>query len=109
MQKMWKQFGSALEATSRNRFRTDDDVVPEWLHNFIGYTTGTAVIGGRLSYSYIVLNAKSGLPKIIDLALSRPPSVVCVNDVSELPSSDRASEAITEFRLKKIAALLLKD
>ncbi len=109
MNEMWQQFGAALEATSRNRFRTDDDVVPEWLHNFIGYTAGTAVIGGRLSYSYIVLNAKSGLAKIIDLALSRPPSVVCVNDVSELPASDRASEAITEFRLKKIAALLLKD
>jgi hypothetical protein len=109
MQQMWKKFGSALEATSRNRFRTDDDVVPEWLHNFVSYSAGEAVIGGRLTYTYIVLNAKSGLAKIVDLALRRPPSVICLNDVSELPAHDRASERITEYRLKKIAALLLKD
>jgi len=41
--------------------------------------------------------------------LRRPPSVVCLNDVSELAESDRASEQITEYRLQKIAALLLKD
>jgi hypothetical protein len=109
MAAMWQQFGAALDATSRNRFRTDEDVVPEWLHNFIAYTEGNSVIGGRLTYSYIVLNAKSGLTKVIDLALSRPPSVVCLNDVSELPSKDRATESIAEFRLKKISALLLKD
>ncbi len=109
MQQMWADFGSALEATSRNKFRTDEDVVPEWLHNFVSYSAGAAVIGGRLTYSYIVLNAKSGLVKIVDLALRRPPSVICLNDVSELPASDRASEQITEYRLKKIAALLLKD
>ncbi len=109
MQQMWKKFGSALEATSRNRFRTDEDVVPEWLHNFFSYSAGDAVIGGRLTYTYIVLNAKSALAKIVDLALRRPPSVICLNDVSELPAHDRASEQITEYRLKKIAALLLKD
>jgi hypothetical protein len=109
MQQMWKKFGSALEATNRNRFRTDDDVVPEWLHNFVSFSAGDAVIGGRLTYTYIVLNAKSGLAKIVDLALRRPPSVICLNDVSELPAHDRASEQITEYRLKKIAALLLKD
>jgi hypothetical protein len=109
MQQMWKQFGPALEATSRNRFRTDEDVVPEWLHNFVSYSAGDAVVGGRLTYTYIVLNAKSGLAKILDLGLRRPPSVICLNDVSELPAHDRASEQITEYRLKKIAALLLKD
>jgi hypothetical protein len=35
--------------------------------------------------------------------------VICLNDVSELPAHDQASERITEYRLKKIAALLLKD
>jgi hypothetical protein len=109
MEQMWAQFGEALDATSRNRFRTDDDIVPEWLHNFVGYAAGSVVMGGRLTYTYIVLNAKSGLGKILDLALRRPPSVICVNDVSELAENDRASEMITEFRLKKIAALLLKD
>ncbi|MEY3662993.1 MAG: hypothetical protein RI919_509 [Actinomycetota bacterium] len=109
MSQMWKKFGPALEATSLNRFRTDDDVVPEWLHNFVSYSAGDAVIGGRLTYTYIVLNAKSGLAKIAELALRRPPSVICLNDVSELPAHDRASEQITEYRLKKIAALLLKD
>lgn len=109
MSQMWKEFGPALEATSRHRFRTDDDVVPEWLHNFVSFSAGDAVIGGRLTYTYIVLNAKSALSKIIDLALRRPPSVICLNDVSELPAHDRASEKITEYRLKKIATLLLKD
>ena len=109
MQKMWADFHSVLKSTSQNRFRTDEDVVPEWLHNFIAYTNAKAVIGGRLSYSYIVLNAKSALPKIFDLASKRPPSVVCLNDVSELPVHDQASERITEYRLKKIARLLLKE
>ena len=109
MEQMWNRFGDELTATSSNRFRTHRDLVPEWLHNFLAYSTGDAVIGGKLTYSYIVLNAKSSLAKIVNLALRRPPSVVCLNDVSEIAESDRASEKITEYRLKKIAALLLKD
>ena len=109
MDLMWKKFGKELRATSRNKFRTEGDLVPEWLHNFLAYSAGDAVMGGKLTYSYIVLNAKSSFAKILNLAVRRPPSVVCLNDVSELNASDRASEKITEFRLKKIAALLLKD
>jgi hypothetical protein len=109
IQKMWVDFEAVLKSTSQNQFRTEEDVVPEWLHNFIAYTNAKAVIGGRLSYSYIMLNAKSALPKIIDLASKRPPSVVCLNDVSELPAHDQASEKIIEYRLKKIAAWLLKE
>ncbi len=109
MEQMWNRFGDELTATSRNRFRTHADLVPEWLHNFLAYNNGEAVMGGKLTYSYIVLNAKSSLAKIVNLALRRPPSVVCLNDVSELAESDRASEQITEYRLQKIAALLLKD
>jgi hypothetical protein len=108
MQQMWVQFGDELKATSANRFRTEADLVPEWLHNFLAYGTGQAVMGGKLTYSYIVLNAKSSLAKIANLALRRPPSVICLNDVSEIAESDRASEQITEYRLTKIAALLLK-
>ena len=108
MELMWNRFGEELTATSRNRFRTEADLVPEWLHNFLAYSTGDAVMGGKLTYSYIVLNAKSSLAKILNLALRRPPSVVCLNDVSEIAESDRASEKITEYRLQKIAALLLK-
>jgi hypothetical protein len=109
MEQMWKRFGDELTETSKSRFRTQGDLVPEWLHNFLAYSTGDAVMGGKLTYSYIVLNAKSSLAKILNLALRRPPSVICLNDVSELPAHDRASEQITEYRLKKIAALLLKD
>lgn len=108
MEQMWKRFGGELTATSANRFRTQADLVPEWLHNFLAYSTGDAVLGGKLTYSYIVLNAKSSLAKIANLALRRPPSVVCLNDVSEIAERDRASEKITEYRLQKIAALLLK-
>jgi hypothetical protein len=108
MEQMWNRFGDELTSTSRNRFRTQADLVPEWLHNFLAYSSGDAVIGGKLTYSYIVLNAKSSLAKILNLALRRPPSVVCLNDVSEIAESDRASEQITEYRLTKIAALLLK-
>ena len=108
MEQMWNRFGDELTATSRNRFRTQADLVPEWLHNFLAYSSGDAVIGGKLTYSYIVLNAKSSLAKIVYLALRRPPSVVCLNDVSEIAESDRASEQITEYRLTKIAALLMK-
>jgi len=109
MEQMWNRFGDELTATSRNRFRTQADLVPEWLHNFLAYSSGDAVIGGKLTYSYIVLNAKSSLAKILNLALRLPPSVVCLNDVSEIAESDRASEKVTEYRLQKIAALLLKD
>lgn len=109
MEQMWNRFDEELTATSRNRFRTQADLVPEWLHNFLAYSTGDAVMGGKLTYSYIVLNAKSSLAKILNLALRRPPSVVCLNDVSEIAESDRASEKVTEHRLQKIAAFLLKD
>jgi hypothetical protein len=108
MEQAWKMFKNELESTSRNRFRTDSDIVPEWLHNFIAFTGHDAVLGGRLSYTYIVLNSKSAMNKILDLALNRPPSVICLNDVSEIPEADRAPEKIVEYRLKVVAKALLK-
>jgi len=108
MQKAWSKFNSELTATSENRFRTDDDIVPEWLHNFVSYSEGSSVIGGRLTYTYIVLNSKAALGKILDLAVRRPPSVICLNDVSEIANAERVSEQVAEYRLKKISSLLLK-
>ncbi len=109
MEKLWKEFGSEFDKTCRSRFRLETDIVPEWLHNFAAITSGRGFIGGKLTYSYIVLNSKKSLPRILGLFFRRVPSVLCLNDVSELAADDIASEDTVENRLRLITKLLESD
>ncbi|MFM5904215.1 MAG: Stealth CR1 domain-containing protein [Microbacteriaceae bacterium] len=106
MAELWKAHPESLETTCRNRFRSETDIVPEWLHNFAAITSARSFVGGKLTYNYVVLNARATLPKILALFVRRLPSVLCLNDVSELAERDRASEVIVELRLRLIAKLL---
>lgn len=109
MEKLWKEFGQEFDKTCLSRFRSETDIVPEWLHNFAAITSGRGFIGGKLTYNYIVLNSKKSLPRILGLFFRRVPSVLCLNDVSELAADDVASEATVENRLRRITKLLESD
>ncbi|MEY4000216.1 MAG: hypothetical protein RLZZ626_571 [Actinomycetota bacterium] len=109
MEKLWAEFGSEFDRTCRNKFRSRGDIVPEWMHNFAAITSGRGFVGGKLTYNYIVINAKSSLPRILGLYFRRVPSVLCLNDVSELNPSDVAHESVVENRLRVITKLLESD
>lgn len=109
MEKLWKEFRAEFDRTCRSRFRSETDIVPEWLHNFAAITAGRGFVGGKLTYNYIVLNSKKSLPRILGLFFRRVPSVLCLNDVSELAVEDVASEATVENRLRLITRLLESD
>ena len=98
-----------FDRTCQNKFRSESDLVPEWLHNFAAITSGRGFVGGKLTYNYIVINSKKSLPRILGLFFRRVPSVLCLNDVSELASTEIASEAIIEVRLRLITKLLESD
>lgn len=106
MQELWERFEKDFELMGKNKFRAESDMVPEWLHNFAAISSARAYVGGKLTYNYLVLNSKSALPKVLALFVRRLPSVLCLNDVSELPPSDRATEATVEQRLRAIAKVL---
>jgi hypothetical protein len=106
MAELWKRHAAELDVTCRSRFRSETDIVPEWLHNFAAISSAKAFVGGKLTYNYVVLNSKVALPKILALFVRRLPSVLCLNDVSELADHDRASESVIELRLRMLAKLL---
>jgi hypothetical protein len=106
MTELWQKHTDDLQRTCESRFRSETDIVPEWLHNFAAISTARAFVGGKLTYRYVVLNAKASLPKILGLFIRRLPSVLCLNDVSELNDKERASEAVVERRLNALAKLL---
>ena len=106
MSELWLKHSEDLERTCKSKFRSETDVVPEWLHNFAAISNARAFVGGKLTYRYVVINAKASLPKILGLFIRRLPSVLCLNDVSELKAKERASEAVVERRLSALAKLL---
>ena len=109
MNKLWNEFSTEFDSMCRNKFRSSNDIVPEWLHNFAAITSGRGFVGGKLTYNYIVINAKKSLPRILGLFFRRVPSVLCLNDVSELAPNEVASEAHIEIRLRLITKLLESD
>jgi hypothetical protein len=109
MEKLWSEFRDEFDQTCKNRFRAETDLVPEWLHNFAAISSGRGFLGGKLTYTYIVINARSSLSRIIGLFFRRVPSVLCLNDVSELKPEDLASEAVVENRIRVITKLLESD
>ena len=106
MAELWQRHPGELGRTCESKFRSETDVVPEWLHNFFAITSARGFIGGKLTYRYVVLNAKASLPKILGLFIRRLPSVLCLNDVSELSEKERANEQVVERRLHALAKLL---
>jgi len=106
MNELWQKHQDRFDQTCRNKFRSETDIVPEWLHNFAAISSGRAFIGGYLTYRYVVLNAKASLPKIMGLFIRTLPSVLCLNDVAELGENELASEPVIENRLRLIAQLL---
>lgn len=109
MEKLWKEFSVDFDTTCRNSFRSETDLVPEWIHNFAAISAGRGLVGGKLTYNYIAINAKSSLPRILALFFRRVPSVLCLNDVSELGSDEITSEDLVENRLRLLTKLLESD
>ena len=105
MNDLWSKHPQALQRTCSSKFRSETDIVPEWLHNFLAISSARAFVGGPLTYRYVVLNAKASLPKMLGLFTRRLPAILCLNDVSELSENQRASEKIIQYRLRALTNL----
>lgn len=103
MEQAWKMFPKEMKATTHSRFRSDSDIVPEWLNNFIGYKTGGAQVAGDRPYQYISINSRDALMAILDLLLGYTPAgVFCLNDSSEVGKRLELSSERTARRLNKV-------
>ena len=103
MEQAWKMFPKEMKATTHSRFRSDSDIVPEWLNNFIGYKTGGAQVAGDRPYQYISINSRDALMAILDLLLGYTPAgVFCLNDSSEVGNRLELSSERTARRLNKV-------
>ena len=85
MQAAWKKCPRELKATTKSRFRADSDVVPEWLHNFVGFGMHLTNVGDDRPYKYVSINDRSSLAALCIIASGRYiPEIFCLNDSSEV-------------------------
>lgn len=84
-------------ATQCSPFRSDDDIVPEWLHHYLGYARRRC-FPGSVRCSYVDIGDKRHLRKLQRQLSGRRHEVLCVNDVTG-GQSDGASrhEALTRI------------
>jgi hypothetical protein len=69
--------------TLRSPFRAHTDIVPEWLHHWIGYADGRC-LPSDLDYAYFDIGSDRAVHKLRGTVLqARRPEVLCVNDVTE--------------------------
>lgn len=69
--------------TMHSPFRAGSDIVPEWLHHWLGYAEGWT-LPGELDYAYFDIGSELAIRKLrATVHRSRRPQVLCVNDVTE--------------------------
>ena len=99
-----------MKRTTDSQFRSGDDVVPEWLHNFVGMASGKVAFAGTRRYKYIVINSRDSLFALIGLLVrKRTHSVLCLNDSSELPESREVPRASLANRVDAVGSGLFPD
>lgn len=69
--------------TLRSPFRAGSDIVPEWLHHWLGYAEGRC-LPSEIDYAYFDIGSDQAIRKLRGTVVqARRPEVLCVNDVTE--------------------------
>lgn len=107
MERAWEMFPSELAETTASKFRSNKDIVPEWIHNFLALTEGSAQMGKKRSYRYLAINSRSTLADCMSLLLHRRlPEVFCLNDSSEVGPSQALDSSRAAERIKTVLNML---
>ena len=67
--------------TERTPFRSSRDIVPEWLHHYIGYDRQWCV-PAAIDYGYYDIGSDEAMRRLRVSLRKKRPAVFCVNDVS---------------------------
>ena len=94
-------FPEAVSATVRRPFRSPEDIVPEWLHHYVGYCEGRA-LPGSIAYGYFPIGRERTLGDLDRLLTNRNLDCFCLNDLGDGEAGGRG--AIIE-RLERLFPL----
>jgi hypothetical protein len=88
LESLAQEFSHQWTSTVQSPFRSPDDIVPEWLHHFVGSARGATQVGG-IGYGYAALGSPGFGEQLHDLGRRAAPDVFCVNDIGgPIPSED---------------------
>jgi hypothetical protein len=79
----------AWQATLRSPFRSGEDIVPSWLHHYVGFAR-RATVPSAVPYRYFDIGSESAIAELRKLiAQARRPATLCVNDVTDATIAGR--------------------
>ena len=71
------------KSTMASPFRSGEDIVPEWLHHYLGFHHRRA-FPSTLDYAYFDIGSRSSMQRLPSLvSRARRPATYCVNDATE--------------------------
>jgi hypothetical protein len=81
LQEIWKEFPRELDATCLNRFRSENDMVPDWMVSQFGDYLGLVSREDHLSGKYVAMHRRRNW-RLINRILfgKRPEHYICLND-----------------------------
>ena len=83
-------FPEAVSATVRRPFRSPEDIVPEWLHHYVGYCEGRA-LPGSIAYGYFPIGRERTLGDLDRLLTNRNLDCFCLNDLGDGEAGGRGA------------------
>jgi len=81
-----QELGDAWWDTVHSPFRSPTDIVPSYLHHYLGYARGLTAPGRGLTYGYFAFGVESGMRELERYQRGRPVHVFCVNDLGTDPA-----------------------
>ena len=91
-----------IKQSSKNKFRSANDLVIEWFHFFYGFTKQLATYEHATDYAYLNINS-TGEDGDVDRVLKKNlPRVFALNQVAEISDELRATEAQILAKLQLI-------
>jgi hypothetical protein len=82
LERMHRYFGGHLDATVHRPFRSADDIIPEWMHHYVGFMEGMA-LPGKISYGYLPIGARRTIQVLERTLTNRRFDTICLNDQGE--------------------------
>lgn len=101
LEELEHELGDAWRDTVHSPFRSPTDVVPSYLHHYLGYARGLTTPDGRLSYGYFAFGVESGMRELERYQRGRPAHVFCVNDLGTDPARLVADQATLRTFLER--------
>lgn len=90
-----EEYATEVKATIHNPLRTPRDVVPEYLHHYIGYSRRLTV-PGEIDYRYFAFGEDLGMDSMRRYQRSGQAEVFCINDQGGDPEQIRDHYAILD-------------